>query len=111
MKYIINTSICIEKRFNYFDLPLKIHSYVLVYICIPSKYITLPFKTIHTFDIYYNTITTLQYPSIYVETVMRPLYFAPLCRVTNTIFKTVLAPHYSTKMSCTCYDMFTGIQK
>jgi hypothetical protein len=52
--------------FKYIYLSLKIHCYVLIYIRIPSKYIVV-IKTLHTFDIYYNTITILQYTSIYVH--------------------------------------------
>jgi hypothetical protein len=38
---------------------------------------------------YYNTITILQYPSIYVETVPKPLYSAPF----------FLSLHYISKLS------------
>jgi hypothetical protein len=107
MKYTINAPKCIEERFKYFGvfkihLSLKTHSYVLIYIHIPSKYLTY-------FYIYYNTITILQYPSLYVEIDLKPLYSEPLCLVTTLFFKTVVTPHYSTKMSYTCHDMFIGI--
>jgi hypothetical protein len=53
MKYTINTPKCIEKcikilwcLLKYIHQPLKIHSYVLIYIHIPFKYITIPSKYI-----------------------------------------------------------------
>jgi hypothetical protein len=42
---------------------------------------------------------------------LKPLNSAPLCLVTTVFFKTVLAPHYSTKVLCTCHDIFIAIQK
>jgi hypothetical protein len=47
-------------------------------------------KTLHTFDIYYNINTILQYPSIYIHirwNCHETLYSAPFCLVTNTIFQ------------------------
>jgi hypothetical protein len=52
---------------KYIYLPLRIHSYILIYILLPSKYITMPSKSLHTFDLYHNTIIKLQYPSIYIH--------------------------------------------
>jgi hypothetical protein len=55
MKYTINTPKCFEKHSNtsmtlkYIYLPLKIHSYILTYIKIPSKYIVKP--SLHTFGV------------------------------------------------------------
>jgi hypothetical protein len=93
-------------------------SSVLIYIHIPFKYITIPSKNLTYFWYilqyhYYTPISfhILPYTSIYIESVMKPLYSAPFCLVTNTIFEIVLAPHYSTKMSCTCHNIFVGIQK
>jgi hypothetical protein len=48
----------------------------------------------------------LEYPSIYVETIPH-LFVLSL----TLFFETVMAPHYSTKMSRTYHDIFIGIQK
>jgi hypothetical protein len=77
--------------FKYIYLSLKIHCYVLIYIRLPSKYIIVPSKNL-TYFLTYITIpllysNILPYTSIYVETVMRPLYSTPFCLVTNIIFQ------------------------
>jgi hypothetical protein len=111
---------------------LKIHSNTLVCFKIHLSTIKNTFLcfNIHTytFQIYYNTFqkpyilltciiipilyfNILPYPSIYVETNLKALYSTPLCLITTLFFKIVLAPHYFIKMSCTCHDMFIGIQK
>jgi hypothetical protein len=59
---------------------IQIHSNILTYIKIPSKYIAIP--SLNTSGICYNTINILQYASIYFEIIMQPLYFALLCLVT-----------------------------
>jgi hypothetical protein len=46
-----------------------------------------------------------------LKLVLKPFYSPPLCLVTTLLLKTVLAPHYSIKMLCTCHDLFIGIQK
>jgi hypothetical protein len=51
----------------------------------PSKYIAIP--SLHTFGKHYNTIDILQYAFMYVETVLKPLYFTPLCLVTKYFSK------------------------
>ena len=63
--------------------------------------------SLHTFGVHYNTINILWYASVYIEIVLKTLYYAPLCFVTTLFFKTILAPHYSTNM---CHDMFIKIQ-
>jgi hypothetical protein len=103
MKYTINIPKCIKNiqilwcflRCIY--LPLKIHSYISIYIKIPFKYIAIP--SLHTCGVCQNTINILYYASIYVEIVLKPLYFAPLCLVIRLSFKIVLAPNCSIKMS------------
>jgi hypothetical protein len=121
MKYTINAPKCIEKDSNTL-VSFKIHLFTIknTFLC----------SNIHmyTFQIHYNTFqkpyilltyitipllysNILPYTSTYVEIDLKPLYFTPLWLVTTLFFKTILAPHYSTKMSCTCHDMFTGIQK
>jgi hypothetical protein len=74
-------------------LSLKIHCYILIYIHIPSKYIIVPSKNLtyfwHILQYHYYTPISFHI-SIYVETVMRPLYSAPFCLVTNTIFQNCL---------------------
>jgi hypothetical protein len=94
---------------KYIYLPLKIHSYVLMY----------------TFQIHYNTF---QKPYILLTYITIPLLYYSILPCTLKLswdlsilylfvlslilfFETVMAPQNSTKMSCTCYDMFTGIQK
>jgi hypothetical protein len=47
-----------------------------------KPYILLTYITI---PLLYSNI--LPYTSIYIETIMRPLYSAPFCLVTNTIFQ------------------------
>jgi hypothetical protein len=114
---------------KYIYLPLKIHSYVLIYICIPSKYITIPSKYIIIPSKY---ITIPSKNLTYFWHILQYHYYIPISFhilpytlklswdlsmmhffvLSQTLFfKTVLAPHYSTKMSCTCHDMFIGIQK
>jgi hypothetical protein len=53
----------------------------------------------------------LEYASKYIEIVLKPLYSSLLYLVTTLFFKTVIVPHYSTKMLYTCHDKFIGIQK
>jgi hypothetical protein len=94
---------------------------------IKNKFLCFNIHT-YTFQIHYNTFqkpimlltyvtipllysNILPYTSIYIETNLKPLYSTPLCLVTTLFFKTLMAPHYSTKMFCTCHDMFIGIQK
>jgi hypothetical protein len=60
-------------------------------------------------DIYYNTIIILQYSSGHILPYTLKLILN--LSIPHLFVKIVLAPHYSTKMSCTCHDMFTGIQK
>ena len=89
-------------------LCFNIHTYTfqIHYSTYQKPYILM---TNITISLLYSDI--LPYTSIYIEIVMKPLYSAPLYLVTTLFFKIVLAPHNSTKISCTCHDMFTGIQK
>jgi hypothetical protein len=78
---------------------IKIHSYILIYIKMPSKYIAIP--SLHAFGICYNTINVLLSASIYFEIVMQPLYsillylvivlFFKNCPSASLIYKNVLA--------------------
>jgi hypothetical protein len=119
MKYTINTPKCIENTFKYFGV-LKVHLFT-----IKNTFLCFNIHT-YTFQIHYNTFqkpyilltyitirllysNILPYTSIYVETVLKPLYSALLCLVTTLFFKNDLVPHYSTKVSCTCYDMLIKI--
>jgi hypothetical protein len=75
----------------------------------------------YTFQIHYSTF---QKPYILLIYIITPLLYSnillKLCWDLSILhifvlsltlfFKTILAPHYSTKMSCTCHDMFIGIQ-
>jgi hypothetical protein len=94
---IKNTLLC----FNIHTYTFQIH-----YNSFQKPYI---FWTYITIPLLYSNI--LPYTSIYVEIDLKPLYSAPLCLITKLFFKIVMAPHFSTKMSCTCHDMFIGIQK
>jgi hypothetical protein len=94
---IKNTFLC----FNILMYTFQIH-----YSTFQKSYILLTYIAI---PLLYSNI--LPYTSIFVETIMRPLYSAPLSLVTTLLFKVVMAPHYSTIMSCTCHDMFTRIRK
>jgi hypothetical protein len=73
---------------KYIYLSLKIHYYVLIYICVPFKYVPSKNLIYITISILFSNI--LPYTSIYIETVMRPLYFTPFCLVTNTTFQNCL---------------------
>jgi hypothetical protein len=100
---------------TYIYLPLKIHFYVLIYIHIPSKYITIPSKNLTNFwyIIQYHYYTPISFHILpYTLKLSWNLSILHLFVLLLTLFfKTVLAPHYSTKMYCTCHDMFIGIQK
>jgi hypothetical protein len=63
----------IKNTFLYF----KIYYNTFKYIAIPS---------LHTFGVHTNTINILEYASIYVETILKPLYFALLYKK-KTLFK------------------------
>jgi hypothetical protein len=91
----------IKNAFLYFNIhtyTFQIHTkiHILIYILIPSRYIPsrylpdtyqcLP-KSLHTFDIYYNTIIILQYPSIYIHIRWNCLQIF--------IFRTFLSCHYT----------------
>jgi hypothetical protein len=96
---------------KYIYLSLKIHCYVLIYICIPSKYIIVPSKNLtyfwHILQYHYYIPIFLHIHWNYHETSIPHLFVLSL----PLFFKIVLAPHYSTKMSRTCHDIFVGIQK
>jgi hypothetical protein len=92
---IKNTLLC----FNIHTCTFQIRTFQKPYI----------FLTYITISILYSNI--FPYTSIYVETVMRPLYSTPFCLDTNTIFQNCLGSHYSTKMSMACHDIFVGFQK
>ena len=79
------------KKIQIFWCLFKIHIFIIkntllyfnIHMCTFQKpYILFTYITI---SIPYSNI--LLYTSIYVETVMRPLYYAPFCLVTNTIFQ------------------------
>jgi hypothetical protein len=93
---------------KYIYLPLKIHSYVLIYIHIPSKYITVPSKYIIVPS---KNLTNFWH-------ILQYHYYTPIsfhihwnCLETSLFSTYVMVPHYSTKMSCTCHNMFNGIRK
>jgi hypothetical protein len=76
--------------FKYIYLLLRIHSYILICILIPSKYITTPSKILtyfwHILQYHYYTPISFHihpYTSIYVEIVFKSLYSAPFCLVTT----------------------------
>jgi hypothetical protein len=97
MKYTINTPKYIEKDSNTL-VTFKIHLFIIKNTLLCFNIHTYTFQ-IHnsTFQKLYMLLTyitipllytnILPYTSIYVETVMRPLYSAPFCLVTNTIFQ------------------------
>jgi hypothetical protein len=70
---IKNTFLC----FNIHKYTFQIH-----YNTFQKPYILLTYITI---PLLYSNI--LLYTSIYIETIMKPLYYAPLCLVTKTIFQ------------------------
>jgi hypothetical protein len=100
MKYIINTSKCIEKNSNTL-VSFRIHLFIIknTLLCFnihtytfqihnntfQKPYILLIYITI---PLLYSNI--LPYTSIYIETVMRPFYSTPFCLITNTIFQNCL---------------------
>jgi hypothetical protein len=84
---------------KYIYLPLIIHSYILIYIKLPSKYITLLPKTLHTSDTYYNTITIFQYPSIYFHVCWNCLE--------TSLFRTSLSYHYPIFQNCLGASLFS----
>jgi hypothetical protein len=100
---------------KYIYLPLRMHSYILIYILIPSKYITMPSKILTYFwhilqYHYYIPISFHIHP--YTLKLSLNLSIPHLFVLLLHYFsKIVLAPHYSTKMSCTWHDSFVGIQK
>jgi hypothetical protein len=100
---------------KYIYLSLKIHYYVLIYIRIPSKYIMVPSKNLTYFwhilqYHYYIPISFHIHP--YTLKLSWDLSIPHLFVLSLTLFfKTVMAPHYSTKMSMACHDIFVGIQK
>jgi hypothetical protein len=121
MKYTINTPKCIENTFNYFGV-FKIHLSI-----IKSTFLCFNIHT-HTFQIHNNTfqkpyilLTYIQYHyytpiSFYIHPYTLKLSWdlsIPHLFVLSLtqFFKIVMAPHYSTKMSCTCHDIIVGIQK
>jgi hypothetical protein len=108
----IETLRCLLK---YIYLPLKIHSYVLIYIHIPSNHITIPSKNLtyfwHVLQYHYYTPISfhiLPYTlklswnlSIMHLFVLLLYYFSKLS------WRPIILP----KCCCTCHDMFIGIQK
>jgi hypothetical protein len=94
--------------FNIHTYTFQIHynTFQIHYNTFQKPYMFLTYITI---PLLYSNI--LPYTSIYVESDLKPLHSTLLYFVTILFFKTVMAPHYSTKMSCTCHDMFIGIQK
>jgi hypothetical protein len=88
---IKNTFLC----FNIHTYTFQIYYSIFQKPYILLTYITIPFL--------YSNI--LPYTSIYIETVRTSLS----CHY--PIFQIVMAPHNSTKILCTCHDMFTRIQK
>jgi hypothetical protein len=119
MKYTINTSKCIKNRFKYFGifentikntfLCFNIHTYI------PSKYITVSSKNLTYFwhILQYHYYTPISFHILPFKLKLSWDLFIPHLFILSLtlFFKTVLAPHYSTKMLCTCHDMFIGIQK
>jgi hypothetical protein len=82
---------CLSK---YIFLPFKIHSYVLIHIRIPSKYITIPSKNLT----YFWHILQLLYPSIYFHT--RWNWFK------TSVFCTSLFCHYTIFQNCHGASLF-----
>jgi hypothetical protein len=104
---------------------------ILIYVTYIFKYVKSAYFNIHTYTfrtycstfqrpyiiLTYITVPLLYsnirpYTFIYVKIVLKPLHSAPLCLVTTLFFKTILAPHYFTKMSLhLLWHIFTRIQK
>jgi hypothetical protein len=94
---IKNTLIC----FN-------IHTYTFKYIIVPSKNLTYFWHILQYH--YYTPISFHIHP--YMLKLSWDLFIPHLFILSLTLFfKTVLVPHYSTKMSMACHDIFVGIQK
>ena len=99
---------------KYINLPLKIHSYVLIYICIASKYITVPSKILtyfwHILQCHYYIPISFHIHSYMLKRSygLSILHLFVLSLI--LFFKIDLAPHYSTRISYTCHDIFVGIQ-
>jgi hypothetical protein len=102
---IKNTLLC----FNIHMYTFQIHNntfqkpYIfLTYITIPLLYSNiLPYTSIYKHIHPYSTLKLLwdlSIPNLFVLSLI-------------LIFKIVLAPYYSTKMSMACHDIFVGIQK
>jgi hypothetical protein len=100
---------------KYKNVSLKIHCYVLIYICIPSNYIIVPSKNLtyfwHILQYHYYTPISFHIRP-YMLKLSWDLSIPHLFVLSLTLFfKTVMAPHYSTKMLMACHDIFIGIQK
>jgi hypothetical protein len=100
---------------HFIYLSLKIHCYVLKYICIPSKYIIVPSKNLTYFwhILQYHCYTPISFHMHpYTLKLSWDLSILHLFVLSLTIsLKIVLVPHYFTKMSMACHDIFVGIQK
>jgi hypothetical protein len=100
---------------KYIYLSLKTHFYVLIYIRVPSKYVIVPSKNLTYFwhilqYQYYTQISCHIHP--YTLKLSWDLSIPHLFVLSLILFfKTILAPHYSSKMSMACHDIFVGIQK
>jgi hypothetical protein len=122
MNYTLNTPKCIGKNSNTL-VSFKIHLsiikntlfYVLIYIRIPSKYIRVPSKSLTYFChiLQYHCYTPISFHILpYTLKLSWDLSILHLFVLSLILFfETVLAPHYSIKMSYTCHDIFVEIQK
>jgi hypothetical protein len=111
--------------FKYIYLPLKIYSYILHTLkylpntlqylhYIPLVYFTIPLiysnMLSYTLKLYWNLFNQHFFvlPTLFLS--FHYIIFSLLlfCLATTT---TIMVPHILPKCCCTCYDMFTGIQK
>jgi hypothetical protein len=100
---------------KYIYLSLKLHCYVLIYIRVPSKYIIELSKNLTYFwyILKYQYYTPISFHiHLYTLKLSWDLSIPHTFVLSLTLFfKTVMAPHYSTKISMACHDIFVGIQK
>jgi hypothetical protein len=100
---------------KYIYLPLKIHSYVMVYICIPSKYITIPSKNLIYFwhILQYHYYTSISFHILLYTLKLSWNLFIPHFSVlslhcfSKLSWGLIILPKYH----CTCHDVFIGIQE
>jgi hypothetical protein len=95
-------------------LGVKIHlstikkAFLCFNIYIPSKYIIVPSKNLTYF---WHILQYHYYTLIYFHIHWNWPKTSLFCTSLSCHYKIAMAPHYTTKLSCICHDIFTRIQK